>query len=118
MSSVYLGFVHSAIRSGRLLTAITLALTLQTTASFAYSAQQQELCTGDAMRLCSEYIPDVDRITTCMVEHYEALSDGCKSVFEAPPPPPAAATNKPVTYAPSSRKPSKPLNLAPNQGHS
>jgi len=47
----------------------------------AYTAEQQQLCSDDAMRLCSADVPDVDRITTCMRRQYAALSKGCKSVF-------------------------------------
>jgi hypothetical protein len=57
----------STIRGGKLLMATTLMLGMLTTASYAYTPQQEQMCTGDAMRLCGEYIPDVDRITACMV---------------------------------------------------
>ena len=63
----------------------------------------------DAMRLCSSEIPDVERVTACMVQKRAQLSDGCKAVFHYAPP---AAT--PANYAPSAR-PSKPLNLTPHK---
>jgi len=66
-----------------------------------------------AMRLCGEYIPDVDRITACMVQKYSSLSDGCKSVFQAPQAAPTVAPAAPVSYTPTA-KPAKPLNLKPN----
>jgi hypothetical protein len=47
----------------------------------AYTPEQQQLCSDDAMRLCGEYVPDVDRITACMQKQYSQLSKGCKSVF-------------------------------------
>ncbi len=47
----------------------------------AYTEEQQRLCNDDAMRLCSEYVPDVDRITACMQKHRALLSKECKSVF-------------------------------------
>jgi len=103
---------HTA-RAGKLLAATAFALTMLTTASFAYTAQQQQLCSGDAMRLCGEYIPDVDRITACMVQKYSSLSDGCKSVFQAPQAAPTVAPAAPVSYTPTA-KPVKPLNLKPN----
>jgi hypothetical protein len=49
--------------------------------AYAYTAEQQQLCSDDAMRLCSADVPDVDRITACMQRQYAALSKGCKSVF-------------------------------------
>ena len=100
------------VRAGSMLATAAFALTMWTTASFAYSPDQQRLCSGDAMRLCGQYVPDVDRITACMTERYSQLSDGCKSVFDAPG---AAqpATAAPVSYAPAT-KPAKPLNIKPN----
>jgi hypothetical protein len=47
----------------------------------AYTEEQQRLCNDDAMRLCSEYVPDVDRITACMQRQRAFLSRECKAVF-------------------------------------
>jgi hypothetical protein len=47
----------------------------------AYTEEQQRLCNDDAMRLCGEYVPDVDRITACMQRQRAFLSKECKSVF-------------------------------------
>ena len=87
--------------------ATTFMFGMLTTASHAYSPEQQQLCTGDAMRLCGSEIPDVERVTACMIRQKAQLSDGCRSVFG-----PAPATT-PVAYKPSSAKPSKPMSLAP-----
>lgn len=95
------------IGGGKLLIATTLAFGMLTTVCHAYSAEQEQLCTGDAMRLCSSEIPDVERVTACMIRQRASLSDGCKSVFQ---PAPAAA---PIAYRPSAAKPSKPMNLVP-----
>jgi hypothetical protein len=94
----------------RIIVASGLLLGMISTAS-AYTAEQQQLCTDDAFRLCGEDIPDVDRVTACMVRHKSELSAGCKSVFRPAPgmasattatsPPPAEATKS----AKRSRKP-------------
>jgi hypothetical protein len=42
---------------------------------------QRRLCTGDAMRLCSAEIPNVERVTACMRAKRAQLSEGCRSVF-------------------------------------
>ena len=76
----------------------------------AYTAEQQELCTPDAFRLCSSAIPDVDRVTACMVQHKAELSPGCKSVFT--PSPQANASPAPAATATQVRA-SKPLNITP-----
>jgi hypothetical protein len=102
-------FTASTTRACKMLIATGFALAALGTGANAYTAEQQQMCTGDAMRLCSSEIPDVDRVTACMVQKRAQLSDGCKAVFQYVPP---AAT--PVSYAPST-KPSRPLNLAPNK---
>ena len=105
-----MAFARSTIRGGKLLIATTFAFGMLTTASCAYTQEQQQMCTGDAMRLCSSEIPDVDRVTACMVRQRTQLSDGCKAVFRYVPP--ASAT--PVNYAPTA-KPPKPINLTPHK---
>lgn len=37
----------------------------------------QQACTPDAMRLCSEFIPDVAKITACMKAKHSQLSSTC-----------------------------------------
>jgi hypothetical protein len=100
-------FTTSTARACKMLIATGFALAALGTAANAYTAEQQQMCTGDAMRLCASEIPDVDRVTACMVQKRAQLSDGCKAVFQYTPP---AAT--PANYAPSAR-PSRPLGLAP-----
>ena len=100
---------YSTFRRCKLLIATAFTLGMLTTVSQAYTIEQQEMCAGDAMRLCSADIPNVDRITACMERQRELLSDGCKSVFEVEP----EATTPPASYS-SSTRPSKPINLVPN----
>ena len=104
-----MAFTASAVRTCKMLTATIFALAALSTAANAYTPEQEQMCTGDAMRLCSSEIPDVERVTACMVQKRAQLSDGCKAVFRYVPP---AAT--PVNYAPAA-KPSKPLNLTPHK---
>ena len=97
--------------------AITTAfmLGMLTTVSQAYTIEQQEMCSGDAMRLCASDIPNVERITACMERQRDSLSERCRAVFETDTP--AAVTESPVTEAPLA-KPSKPVNLTPKFRHS
>ena len=97
----------SVYRGSKFVAATVLAFGLMTTAAFAYTQEQQQLCTGDAMRLCSSEIPDVDRVTACMIAKQSQLSDGCKSVFR-----PMGTTPQPVNY-PATGKPHQPLKIAP-----
>ena len=105
-----MAFTDSIMRNCQLLVTITFALAALSTAALAYTAEQQQMCTGDAMRLCASEIPDVDRVTACMVQKRAQLSDGCKAVFQYVPP----AATTPVNYAPAA-KPSRPLNLTPHK---
>jgi hypothetical protein len=81
-----------------------------TTVSQAYTLEQEEMCSGDAMRLCSSEIPNVARITACMERQRDSLSDGCKAVFETDTPP--AAATSPAKHT-SAAKPTKPMDLTP-----
>ncbi len=103
-------FTASALRHGKLLAATAFALGLLTTASHAYTQEQEQMCTSDAMRLCGTEIPDVDRVTACMIRQRALLSDGCKAVFRYEPP---AATAQPASYSPA--KATKPLNITPHK---
>ena len=55
---------------------------VSTTSSFAFSAEAQQQCTGDAFRLCGSEIPDVAKITACMIKQRASLSTGCRSVMD------------------------------------
>ena len=55
---------------------------LSSTASLAYTAEAQAMCTGDAFRLCSSEIPNIPRITACMVKNRASLSAGCRAVMD------------------------------------
>ncbi len=55
---------------------------LSPTMSFAYTAEAQQMCTGDAFRLCSSDIPNIPAITACMIKHRADLSPGCRAVMD------------------------------------
>jgi hypothetical protein len=72
-------------RTGTIATlfAVTITATvLQTSASLAFSSESQQMCSGDAMRLCSSEIPDISRITACMVRNKAHVSPGCRAVMD------------------------------------
>jgi hypothetical protein len=75
----------SAVRSETsrlgLLFATALALLMQPTTSRAYTQDEESACSGDAFRLCSSEIPDVDRVTACMERNESQLSPGCRVFF-------------------------------------
>jgi hypothetical protein len=40
------------------------------------------MCSGDAFRLCSSEIPNIPKITACMIKQRANLSSGCRVVLE------------------------------------
>ena len=62
----------------------------------AHTPEQEQACTPDAMRLCGDYIPDVSRITTCMIQKKSQLSPQCRRVFRKAPAP-ARRAKQPVS---------------------
>jgi hypothetical protein len=71
------------IRQAGLMLAFAVSVSaLSPTSSFAFSAEAQQMCTGDAFRLCSAEIPNIPAITACMVKHRTDLSAGCRAVMD------------------------------------
>jgi hypothetical protein len=73
------------ISTSRRLLAVAFLATLWSTATSAYTPDQQQACTNDAFRLCSADIPDVDRITACMIRNRSQLSPECRAHFGPDP---------------------------------
>ncbi|MEZ5822251.1 MAG: hypothetical protein AB7I42_13645 [Bradyrhizobium sp.] len=72
------------IRLG-LVSATTFLVSAVSPSAFAYTEEQQQACTPDAMRLCGSFIPDVDRITACMIQKKSQLSPECRRFFRPGP---------------------------------
>jgi hypothetical protein len=49
----------------------------------AQGVDVRQACTPDAMRLCSEFIPDVPKITACMNAKRRLLSMECRTAMAA-----------------------------------
>ncbi|WP_441239191.1 hypothetical protein [Bradyrhizobium sp. 930_D9_N1_4] len=45
--------------------------------------EQQMACTPDVWRLCSDQIPDENRIVACLQQNTPQLSSGCRAVFQS-----------------------------------
>lgn len=58
------------------------------------TAEQREACAPDAIRLCSDTIPDVERTRACMQRHEAELSPRCHALFAAATPAPAPAERR------------------------
>ena len=73
----------SKIRQAGLVLAIALTTSvISTSQSFAFSAEAQQMCTGDAFKFCSSEIPNIPAITACMFKHKAELSPGCRAVMD------------------------------------
>jgi hypothetical protein len=69
-------------QAGLVLVSAVLIATLGSTSSFAFSSEAQQMCTGDAFRLCSSEIPNIPKITACMIKNRSNLSTGCRAVMD------------------------------------
>ena len=75
------------LRSRLLLCAAAAVLTIVIAAPTATPAAAQasdaaDRCTPDVMRLCSEFIPDADRIVVCLKAKRKQLSPSCMSALQ------------------------------------
>ncbi|MGA7033223.1 MAG: hypothetical protein WB052_10395 [Pseudolabrys sp.] len=50
----------------------------------AYTQEDADACTPDAMRLCASAIPDVSRVALCLAHNKQQLSSACAAVFNRP----------------------------------
>lgn len=58
--------------------AVAISFIALTGPGYAFTAEAQRQCTGDAFRLCASEIPNISRITACMVRNRSSLSSGCR----------------------------------------
>jgi hypothetical protein len=75
-------FTRTLRQAGLMLAFAASFSALSSSASFAFSAEAQQMCTGDAFRLCSSEIPNISKITACMVKQRTNLSAGCRAVMD------------------------------------
>ena len=79
--------------------AAVLALAAAPVAAFGQGTEeQQQACTPDALKLCSDTIPDIPKTTACMKAHFSQLSPRCQTAF-------GEATGGAKTKAAAVRKP-------------
>lgn len=75
-------YARKIFQAGTVLAFAVSMSVLSTQPSFAFSAEAQQMCTGDAFRLCSSDIPNIPAITACMFKHKAELSPGCRAVMD------------------------------------
>ena len=114
-----------AVRSRKfqfgLMFATVLSASMLSSAGQAYTQEEEQACSNDAFRLCGPEIPDVDRVTACMVRNKSQLTPGCRVYFREPEAAPAltpVAAGRPLSIRPASSrksvsaKPRKPKKSA------
>jgi hypothetical protein len=69
-------------RAAFALTVATPLWSMTPSTGFAYTLEAQQMCTNDAFRLCAAEIPNIPKITACMVKHRADLSPGCRAVMD------------------------------------
>lgn len=69
------------LRQVTLVLAVATISSLYASQSFAYTAEQERMCTSDAFKFCSSEIPNISAVTACMVKHKNELSAGCRAVM-------------------------------------
>jgi hypothetical protein len=62
--------------------AFAISVFSMSTASYAYTSEQAQMCTGDAFKFCSSEIPNIDKITVCMQKNKAQLSPGCRALMK------------------------------------
>lgn len=99
-----------AVRSGKfqlgLMLATAVAVSIWPAAGRAYTPEQQQACSDDALRLCSAEVPDVDRVTVCMIKNKAQLTPGCRVFFRPDPDPVVTRVNvgRPLSIKPPTTK--------------
>jgi hypothetical protein len=91
-----------------LMLATGLSVAMLPSTGHAYTAEEQQACSNDAFRLCGAEIPDVDRVTVCMVRNKSQLSPGCRVYFRSGPEPDVTpvTAGRPMSIKPATaRKP-------------
>jgi hypothetical protein len=97
-----------------LMLAIALSVLMWPAASRAYTPEQQQACSDDAFRLCGVDIPDVDRVTACMIRNKSQLSPGCRIHFRSDAEPEISpAAGRPLSIKPASSQ--KPVSTKPRR---
>ncbi len=69
-------------RSGFIAAAAGLTLLFAAAPASAQAPDAADRCTPDVMRLCSEFVPDADRIVQCLKAKRKQLSPSCATALQ------------------------------------
>jgi len=107
--------VQSRISRACFMFAMALSASLLSGAAYAYTPEEQQACTPDAFRLCGDAIPDVERVTACMIRKKSELSPQCRVYFRSPEPvaAPTIVARRPVRITPVTAR--RPVSVKPKK---
>ena len=69
------------IRGAVALLALALTFAISPAAAQQWTPKQRAACEPDAMRLCNQYVPDIQRTSACMSHYRRYLSPACRAVL-------------------------------------
>ncbi|MGD0025424.1 MAG: hypothetical protein ABSC37_12505 [Xanthobacteraceae bacterium] len=57
------------------------ALALAPVAVSADAQQNQQACMNDALTVCGQFIPDRERVATCLISNRSRISEACRAAL-------------------------------------
>jgi hypothetical protein len=83
--------------------------------ALATTQEEEQACTNDAFQFCQNFIPDRNRVFTCLVSNKSQISAACHTVLAPylPPEPVAAAVKKPAASHDKGASEKNPKGKAP-----
>ena len=69
------------LRDAAAVLALALTFAISPAAAQQWTPQQRAACEPDAMRLCNQYVPDVQRTSACMSHYRRYVSPACRAVL-------------------------------------
>jgi hypothetical protein len=73
-----LSFLMRPVRLAALLAIVCAAMLAQKPALAQGNSAERDACEGDALRLCSEFIPNVGAIEACLSRNMKNLTPACR----------------------------------------
>src|SRR5215831_5455304 len=62
--------------------ALALTFAISPGAAQQWTPKQRAACEPDSMRLCNQYVPDIQNVRDCMSHYRRYLSPACRAVFQ------------------------------------
>src|SRR5271170_2853156 len=86
---------------------VSLCVALAPLSAAAGEKEDQAACMNDAMTICSQFIPDRERVANCLISNSNRVSEACRVALthfdqQAGPPANSVAVNSPVAAPPKS----------------